>query len=126
MKKTYLACIILLCFFILGFAKICFPLEKDSAESQIDEPKPNPEPELLCIFKQAYPNVNFQSQFDTTQNDWQLQITADNRSATLYWADGKFLPLEELANKDLYSPFLYLLGTSPRGNLPILLFHSVA
>ena len=107
MKKTYLACIILLCFFILGFAKICFPLEKDSAESQTDKPKPNPEPELLWIFKQAYPNVNFQSQFDTTQNDWQLQITADNRSATLYWADGKFLPLEELADKDLYSPFLY-------------------
>lgn len=106
MKKTYLTCIILLCFFILGFAKNNFALQEENIP-KTRLPEKNTEPELLWIFKEAYPNVSFQSQFDKNQKDWIIQVSVNNRTATLYWADGKFLPLEELVNKDLYSPFLY-------------------
>lgn len=65
------------------------------------------EPELLWIFKQAYPAVKFESEFDSSIGDWKIHLKAGERSATLYWAEGKFLPKEELEHKDLYSPFLY-------------------
>ena len=65
------------------------------------------EPELLQIFKDAYPWVKFKCQFDEAEKDWKINIKAENRKGILYWADGKFLPKEELKNKDLYSPFLY-------------------
>lgn len=63
--------------------------------------------ELIKIFEKAYPQVNFEINFDESVNDWKIQVQCENRSATLYWADGKFLPKEELGSKDLYSAFLY-------------------
>ena len=65
------------------------------------------EPELLKIFKEAYPQVDFKSEYDSNLNDWKIIITTNNKSEILYWADGKFLPVDELKNKDLHSPFLY-------------------
>ena len=65
------------------------------------------EPELLELFKMAYPNVTFVSQYDVKNKDWKIDISTNGKTTTLYWADSKFLPLEELPNKDLYSAFLY-------------------
>ena len=59
--------------------------------------------ELIKIFEKAYPQVNFEINFDESVNDWKIKVQCENRSATLYWADGKFLPKEELDSKDLYS-----------------------
>ena len=63
--------------------------------------------ELLQIFKNAYPEVLFESEFDSTVNDWKIKITYQNRNSILYWAAAKFLPLEELSQKELYSSLLY-------------------
>ncbi len=63
--------------------------------------------ELLEIFQKAYPEVSFESEFDSTVNDWKIKITYQNRNSILYWADAKFLPLEELSQKELYSSLLY-------------------
>lgn len=65
------------------------------------------EPKLLDIFKIAYPNVSFSSVYDVKNKDWKIEISTNGKTATLYWADSKFLPEEELPNKDLYSAFLY-------------------
>ena len=65
------------------------------------------EPKLLELFKIAYPNVTFTSLYDVKNQDWKIDISTNGKTATLYWADSKFLPLEELPNKDLYSAFLY-------------------
>ena len=65
------------------------------------------EPELLKIFKEAYPNVKFISEYDDSVADWKITVKVENRKAVLYWADGKFLPKNELENKDLYSAFIY-------------------
>jgi len=90
-KKRYL--FILFSFFIFS---TCFSNNKHKKE-----------PELLKIFKEAYPQIDFKSEYDSNLNDWKIIITANNKSEILYWADGKFLPVDELKNKDLYSPFLY-------------------
>ena len=91
MKKRYL--FILFSFFIFS---TCFSNNKHKNE-----------PELLKIFKEAYPQVDFKSEYDSNLDDWKIIITTNNKSEILYWADGKFLPVDELKNKDLYSPFLY-------------------
>ena len=49
----------------------------------------------------------FESEFDSTVNDWKIKITYQNRNSILYWAAAKFLPLEELSQKELYSSLLY-------------------
>ena len=67
----------------------------------------NSEPDLLWIFKESYPNITFRSIFDFEKKDWKIVISQNEKSITLYWADGKFLPVEELYRKDLYSTFLY-------------------
>ena len=36
-----------------------------------------------------------------------IEISVNEKSKTLYWANAKFLPLEELENKDSYSSLLY-------------------
>ena len=63
--------------------------------------------EFLKLFEKAYPQVQFKKSFDKNVNDWKIEISVNEKNQTLYWADGKFLPLEELANKDLYSSLLY-------------------
>ena len=63
--------------------------------------------EFLKLFEKAYPQVQFKKSFDKNVNDWKIEISVNEKNQTLYWADGKFLPLEELANKDSYSSLLY-------------------
>ena len=63
--------------------------------------------EFLKLFEKAYPQVKFKKSFDKNVDDWKIEISVNEKNQTLYWADGKFLPLEELANKDSYSSLLY-------------------
>ena len=63
--------------------------------------------EFLKLFEKSYPQVKFKKSFDKNVDDWKIEISVNEKNQTLYWADGKFLPLEELANKDSYSSLLY-------------------
>lgn len=93
-------------FFILAIFIFCniyfFSQDFTNSTNQI-----NFKIELLQIFKNAYPEVLFESEFDSTVNDWKIEISVNEKSKTLYWANAKFLPLEELENKDSYSSLLY-------------------
>lgn len=70
------------------------------------------EPANLSIFKQAYPDVEFISDYNMEKNDWLIHIyTKDSngkkKETKLYWCDSRFLPEEELVNKENYRPMLY-------------------
>lgn len=65
------------------------------------------EPEDLKTLRQSYPDVEFVSYFDDTQNDWKITVIAENRSADLYWQEGRLLPKGEIKNKDKYWPISY-------------------
>ncbi|MBQ5999405.1 MAG: M15 family metallopeptidase [Treponema sp.] len=74
------------------------------------------EPELLEIFRKAYPNVKFCSTYDKKYNDYLINIivkseSSKKREANLYWCDARFLPEQEIANKDKYRSMLYLYST---------------
>lgn len=109
MKKYYLICFFCYSILLLSFSNIykvetivsSNVYEKDIKIVRFKEPKD------LQIFKNAYPQITFDCSYDESQEDWKILVTFEDRSEELYWADGKFLPLAELPNKDLYSSFLY-------------------
>ena len=97
MKKIFLVSLILIFFNFDFFSEVL-----QNSTKQI-----NHNIELLNLFEVSYPQVKFKKSFDKNVDDWKIEISVNEKTQTLYWADGKFLPLEELANKDLYSSLLY-------------------
>ncbi|MCR4734546.1 MAG: M15 family metallopeptidase [Treponema sp.] len=70
----------------------------------------------LRFFRNAYPDIQFSQKYDREEKDWIITITVENiskngksisKSTDLYWANGSFLPKEELINADKYWPLLY-------------------
>ena len=98
MKKFFLIILIFLFCCVFVFSQSLDKNKYSSTEIKI---------EFLKLFEVSYPQVQFKKSFDKNVNDWKIEISVNEKSKTLYWADGKFLPLEELANKDSYSSLLY-------------------
>ena len=65
------------------------------------------EPENLILFKKAYPDVQFKSQFDEKQKDFLISISCENRTADFYWQNGSLLPPQDLQNAQNYWTLLY-------------------
>lgn len=69
------------------------------------------EPVELNIFKRAYPDITFKSEYDGNLKDWKITMIIPekngNRNVVLYWCDGSMVPYEELKNKDKYWTLLY-------------------
>lgn len=68
------------------------------------------EPKNLIYFRKGYPDVAFFCSWDSQvseNGDWKIIVCADGRTGEFYWADGKFLPLESLSEKDKYYGMLY-------------------
>ena len=65
------------------------------------------EPKLLKLFRKSYPQIKFSSCYDFEVEDWKIEVSSAKRKTTLYWADGKFLPKENLFEQELYSSLLY-------------------
>ncbi len=97
MKKIFLVSLILI-FFNFNF----FPEDFTNSTNQT-----NHKIELLKLFEKSYPQVKFKKSFDKNVNDWKIEISVNDKTQILYWADAKFLPLEELSQKELYSSLLY-------------------
>lgn len=64
-------------------------------------------------FMRYYPDIAYTTTYDLELNDWKIDMTADlyfertqkpkgKKSASFYWAGGRLLPKEELANKEIY------------------------
>ena len=69
------------------------------------------EPVELNIFKTAYPDITFKSEYDGNLKDWKITMIIPekngNRNVVLYWCNGSMVPYEELKNKDKYWTLLY-------------------
>lgn len=91
-KKTLLAFFAISCFSFYFSALFALPNE----------------PENLHILKKAYPNVSFFCEYDKNLSDYKITVkNSAGKSFTFYWADGKMLPKEKLAQKDSYWSLFY-------------------
>ncbi len=61
----------------------------------------------LAVFQKAYPDIQFIPEYKTEYDDFLITITADKKTAKLFWCEGKFLPESELKNAAKYWPVLY-------------------
>lgn len=95
--------------------KNLFKSEKNTS-NEIIEPVPEEpvipkEPEQLHIFKRAYPDIAFESEYIPEIEDWKISLSIPKgdsfRNVILYWCNGSMLPEEELSNKDKYWTLLY-------------------
>ena len=76
------------------------------------------EPVNLSVFKEAYPDVKFLSSYDNEKKDWLIIITTSNsrgknKETKLYWCDSRFLPEDQLENKESYRKLLYKYNKKP-------------
>lgn len=86
--------------------------KKIDSNKKIDEPKIEKikipeEPEKLSIFKNAYPDVDFISQWNEEKQDWKITIIVDEKKSELFWCEGKMLLESELNQKEKYWTLLY-------------------
>ncbi|MGL4981875.1 MAG: M15 family metallopeptidase [Treponemataceae bacterium] len=61
----------------------------------------------LRTIKKAYPEVQIESEFDKTFNDWKISVTNNAKTTILYWAEGRLLPYDQLKNKEKFRVMLY-------------------
>lgn len=54
------------------------------------------------IWKECYPDVQFELSWDQDVADWKFTVGNYGKTQDFYWCDGRYLPYDELANKDKY------------------------
>ena len=69
------------------------------------------EPSDISIFRKAYPDVEFESEYDNELSDWKITINENDDQTVLYWADGRLLPKDKLSNEEYYFKILYSYPT---------------
>lgn len=76
------------------------------------------EPENLYVFKKAYPEVEFKSEYDTNKNDYLISVFTKKNGTTsetkLYWCESRFLPENQIQNKEKYRKMLYKYQSEPK------------
>lgn len=77
------------------------------SEELITEPEIPQEPELLEIFKQSYPDIVFEAEYDSNFQDWKITVINNGKNHVFYWNNGSMLPLEEMDKKEQYWTLLY-------------------
>ncbi|AEE17919.1 M15 family metallopeptidase [Treponema brennaborense] len=100
MTKRFFLILLPLCFLLCSGS--CNPTQTE----QPNEAAPA-EPELLSIFRTAYPDVTFSAAYDTLIGDWLVTVTADDRRAELYWCGGRLLSADKIPEKENYRVLLY-------------------
>ena len=70
----------------------------------------------LKYFEKAYPDITFERRYEPGYDDWIVSVKVPDKpgdkdgpgkTTEFYWANGSFLPAEELINKDKYWSLLY-------------------
>ncbi|MBR5096813.1 MAG: M15 family metallopeptidase [Treponema sp.] len=102
MKKSARVFFLLLNLF--SFVFCASAQEEDPKWSRLSNLSPKEE---LEIFRQAYPWVEFELDYDKEVKDWALRITSYKKTTTLYRAEGLYLPKSELPNRDHYWRVIY-------------------
>ena len=92
----------LLFFFLFQLNFFAFAEEQPWSRLSTLSPK-----EELEIFRQAYPWVQFELDYDTEEKDWTLAVTSFGKRSLYYRAEGLYLPKSELSNRDHYWRVIY-------------------
>lgn len=103
-KNIFLPIFILI---IISFCKAQKINQKEKLPNLENQKKILNEPEKLSIFKKAYPDVEFISEWQEDKNDWKISIITENRKTELYWNNGSLIPESELPEKEKYWTLLY-------------------
>ncbi|ADK79865.1 hypothetical protein Spirs_0730 [Sediminispirochaeta smaragdinae DSM 11293] len=61
----------------------------------------------LRILKRAYPDIVFSISYDTMVEDWKITIEANEKSTSLYWADGRYVRSDQYDEKERYRLLIY-------------------
>ena len=76
------------------------------------------EPANLAVFKEAYPDVKFVPEYDEEKKDYLIRIfTTKNGKLSetkLFWCEGRFLPENQIENKENYRMMLYKYQREPK------------
>lgn len=77
--------------------------------------EPNAEVSIpeLPIIRTAYSAVIFSVDWDEELDDWRLTVESEGRVSTLYYAGGRFLKREALAEKEKYRRLIYPFRHEP-------------
>lgn len=84
-----------------------------SADNTIAEEAPSQEPDLLYVFRESYPDVAFEAEWDESVADWRVHISVPgaaeggSREYDVLWADGAMLSQEAAAERGRYWTLLY-------------------
>lgn len=65
------------------------------------------DPAELKFLKRGYPDAVFECKYDSVIKDYLITVKLENKKADFYWAEGRMLPKEELANKNKYRSLFY-------------------
>ncbi len=79
--------------------------ESNDAEARVQSNQKNRQlsvNEEFSIFCKAYPFAKFKLEYDDEIDDMKLLVTSYDKTTTLYYCDGLYLPKEELPNRDHY------------------------
>lgn len=106
MKRVYIFLLAFLFCPILLSASLNFCYQKNSdadvreqSNAEIRQLSVNEE---FSIFCKAYPFAEFELEYDDEIDDMKLLVTSYDKTTTLYYCDGLYLPKEELPNRDHY------------------------
>lgn len=76
------------------------------------------EPANLAVFKEAYPDVKFVPEYDEEKKDYLIRVfTTKNGKLSetkLFWCEGRFLPENQIENKENYRTMLYKYQREPK------------
>ena len=87
--------------------------------SQLNLPFPKWwEPASLSVFKEAYPDVKFSAEYDNEKKDYLVHIFTKKgdkiKETKLFWCEGRFLPEDQIQNKENYRIMLYKYQSEPK------------
>jgi len=64
----------------------------------------------LAVLRAAYPELHIESAVDPEVGDWRITISKDGEPSTvLYWAEGRYLPKDLLAQKESYRRLIFYI-----------------
>ncbi len=76
------------------------------------------EPANLSVFREAYPDVKFVAEYDEEKQDYLIHIfTKKNEKLVetkLFWCEGRFLPENQIQDKENYRTMLYKYQREPK------------
>lgn len=85
------------------------PSAQTKTIATLQEPPYTPptEPAELQIFRDAYPGISFDANYDKDKDDWLVDMAVGETVTQFYWAGGRFVPPENYEERERFWTLLY-------------------